>query len=279
MARSFWKGSINFGLVHIPVHMKKAVSSKAGLHFRELHDKDHVPLEQKRVCPADGKEVPYNHVVKGYEVSPDHFVVLEKSELDALKEALPQTIDVERFVDPTEIHPLYLDDSYYVLPQPGAEKPYGLLLEAMKETGKVAVVKLVMRMNEHLSILRPENRVFSLTRLYYADEVIEEDELSDLPRKVVPSRSEMSMATQLIKSLSGEFELARFHDEYRERVKDLIERKSEGKKIPAEKPRRESARVIDLMDALKASLDEVHEKGKAKPRTTGKKAARRRKAA
>lgn len=259
MPRAFWKGSINFGLVHIPVRMYKATSPNE-ISFRELHGKDSVPLQQKRVCPADGEEVDYENVSKGYEIAPDRFVVIKPAELKALQERLPQTIDISDFVELKDVDPLYFKQSYYLVPDTGATKPYQLLLEAMRQTGKAAIAQLALRMRQHLAILRPVGDLLGVSTLYYADEVVSQLELEGRPAEVKLDKRELDMARQLIDSLSAEFKIDTYHNEYRDKLVGLLEEKSRGMDIKAPPKALQSAKVIDLMDALEASLAATRKK-------------------
>jgi DNA end-binding protein Ku len=284
MPRSFWKGAINFGLVHIPVKMYKAASGK-DIRFRELHDKDHAPLKQKRVCSLEGREVEYKDVVKGYEVAPDEYVVVKPEELDALETAAGHSIDIESFVDLPEVDPVYFERSYYLVPEKNSAKAYSLLRAAMEEANKAAIARMILRQRQHLVLVRASGHALALSTLFYANEVVAQDELDGLPEKTHVDKRELAMAMNLIESLDTEFDPERYHDEYREKVLELIDQKAEGKKVSIQKPRKEPARVIDLMTALQASLDKAKgtETPAKKPAKSHKKAGtakpKRRKAA
>lgn len=269
MARSLWKGSINFGLVHIPVKMYKAASGK-DLRFRELHDADLSPLKQKRFCPIDGEEVSRDHVVKGFEVGPDQFVVVKKEELEALEKGEAHTINIENFVDLSEVDPVYFENSYYVTPDKGASRAYALLLAAMQDANKAAIARVVLRQKQHLVLLRAAGDAIAMSTLYYADEVLAQDKLDELPRDIRPEKRELEMARQLIDSLTQDFHPEQYHDEYRERVLELIEKKAEGKRVTMPRARKEPAKVIDLVSALQASLNASKKGGTDKPAASGK---------
>jgi len=271
MARSLWKGSINFGLVHIPVKMYKAASGK-DLRFRELHDADHSPLKQKRFCPVDGEEVPREHIVKGYEIAPEQFVIVKPEELEALEKGEAHTINIEAFVDLGDVDPVYFENSYYVTPDKGAARAYALLLAAMHDANKAAIARVVLRQKQHLVLLRASNEAIAMSTLYYYDEVLEQDKLDELPRDIHPDKRELEMAKQLIESLSENFKPEKYHDEYRERVLDLIEKKAEGKRVTLPRAKPESARVIDLVSALQASLNAGGKKPAAASKATNGKA-------
>lgn len=254
MARPLWSGSISFGLVNVPIKLFKAQSSK-DVRFHQLHQKDGVRIQQKRVCPADGEEVAYDEIVKGYEISPERYVLVEPEELGALDPRATHTIDIADFVDLTEIDPLLYERGYYVVPEARAEKPYALLVQAMQQSGKVAIARFVMRTKEYLCAIRPKDGVLVLETMLFADELVGTDDLS-LPDfdEVAPTERELAMALQLIESSSGPFEPEKYHDEYREKVLAMIEAKAEGNEITAAPDAPEPAPVVDLMAALEASL-------------------------
>ena len=275
MPRSIWTGAISFGLVNVPVKLYSAVSKKS-VRFHQLHEADGVRIQQKRVCPADGEEVPYEDIVKGYEISPDRYVVITPDELEALEPRKTKTIDIEDFVDLDEIDPLYYDHPYYLLPGQGAQKPYKLLVEAMKESGKVAIARVVIRTKEQLVAIRPVGEILSMASMNFADEVVDPDSFDEAPGEDVETRKrEIEMAQQLIESLTSPFDPSKYHDTYRERVLEMIEAKAEGHEI-AVQPADEPAPVPDLMAALEASLaaakkDKGGGNGKPKSRSAPKK--------
>ena len=254
MPRSIWTGAISFGLVNVPVKLYSAVSKKT-VRFHQLHDKDGVRIQQKRVCPADGEEVAYESIVKGYEITPEQYVVIEPGELEALEPRKTKTIDIEDFVDLEEIDPLYYDHPYYLLPGTGAAKPYKLLVTAMNDAQKVAIARVVIRQKEQLVAIRPtDDGVLAMSTMNFADEVIGADKFDDAPGdEIETSKREVDMAKQLIESLSSDWEPGKYHDTYRERVLELIEQKAQGKEI-AVQPVEEPQPVPDLMAALEASV-------------------------
>ena len=253
MPRSIWSGAISFGLVNVPVKLYSAVSRK-NVRFHQLHDADHVRIQQKRVCPADGEEVAYENIVKGYEIAPDQYVVIEPEELEALDPKKTRSIDIQEFVDLDEIDPIYFDHPYYLAPGTGADKPYRLLLQAMQETNKVAIAKVVIRQKENLVAIRATGNVMTMATMVFHDEVIDPDTIDELPDEDANvTDREVEMAQQLIGSLTSDFEPEKFHDEYRERVLELIEAKAQGQEITIQ-PEEEPAPVPDLMAALEQSL-------------------------
>jgi DNA end-binding protein Ku len=253
MPRSIWSGAISFGLVNVPVKLYSAVSRKT-VRFHQLHDADHVRIQQKRICPADGEEVPYENIVKGYEISPETYVVIEPEELEALDPKKTRAIEIQEFVDLSEIDPIYFDHPYYLAPGTGAAKAYRLLLQAMQETGKVAIARVVIRQKENLVAIRATGDVMTMATMVFHDEVIDPDTIDELPDdESAASKREVEMAEQLIESLSADFEPEKYHDEYRERVLELIEAKASGEEITIQPPE-EPAKVPDLMAALEQSL-------------------------
>jgi DNA end-binding protein Ku len=271
MPRSIWSGAISFGLVNVPVKLYSAVSRK-NVRFHQLHDADHVRIQQKRVCPADGEEVAYDNIVKGYEIAPDQYVVIEPEELESLDPKKTRSIDIQEFVDLDEIDPIYFDHPYYLAPGTGASKPYRLLLQAMQETNKVAIARVVIRQKENLVAIRATGNVMTMATMVFHDEVITPDTIDELPDdEADASEREVEMAQQLIGSLTADFEPEKYHDEYRERVLELIEAKAQGQEITIQ-PEEEPAPVPDLMAALEQSLAAAKgsggDGGEAKKRTT-----------
>jgi DNA end-binding protein Ku len=266
MARAIWTGTISFGLVTVPVRVYSAVNRKT-VRFHQLDSTDNGRIAQKRVNPRTGEEVPYERIVKGFEISPDSYVVIDPDELDALEPQKTRTIDIEDFVDESEIEPIFYDHPYHLAPGPGGAKPYRLLLEAMRETGKVAIARVVIRSKESLVAIRPSGDVLEMSTMLFADEVNDPRRLDDLPdpADVKTTKRELDIAKQLVDSLAGSFEPGKYRDTYREQVLELIERKAAGEEISVqEAPQAEPAEVPDLMSALQASLDQV--RGKAAPK-------------
>jgi len=254
MPRPIWSGAVSFGLVNVPVKLTTAQSPK-DVRFNQLDSKDGTRIATKRVRPDTGEEVPYERLVKGYEISPSRYVVIEPAELDALDPKASRTIDIEEFVSLEEIDPLYFEKGYYLVPDKGAEKAYALLARAMEATGRVAIARFVMRTKQYLAALRAKDGALVLSTMLYADEVTTPDrlELPD-PEKVAPSEREVKMAEQLIESLSTDFDPTRYKDEHREKVLALIEAKSEGLQVVSSATAEEPTKVVDLMAALEASL-------------------------
>jgi DNA end-binding protein Ku len=273
MPRSIWSGAISFGLVNVPVKLYSAVSRKT-VRFHQLHDKDGVRIQQKRVCPADGEEVPYENIVKGYEISPDRYVLIETEELEALDPKKTRSIDIQEFVDLEEIDPIYYDHPYYLAPGTGASKAYRLLVQAMQKTGKVAIARVVIRQKESLVAIRATGDVMTMATMVFHDEVVSPDTIEEIPDDdAKASKREVEMAEQLIASLSGDFDPTKYKDEYRERVLELIEAKAAGEEIKIQ-PQEEPVKVPDLMAALEQSLAAAQKAGGGTSRTR-KRAARK----
>jgi DNA end-binding protein Ku len=286
MPRSIWTGAISFGLVTVPVKLYSALNRKT-VRFHQLSGKTGVRVVQKRIDPQSGDEVPYEEIVKGYEVAPDRYVVVEAGELEALEPKKTRTIEIEDFVELAQIDPIYYEHPYYLAPGPGGAKPYRLLLEAMQQTGRVAIARVVIRSKEALVAVRPMGDALELATMLFADEILPPERIEDMPdpSEVKTTKRELDIAKQLVDSLAGDFEPAKYHDTYREQVLALIERKAQGEEIAVQPPAEEvSAPAPDLMSALKASLEAVRgqeagtgdgapSKAKRVPKTPAKKPA------
>jgi DNA end-binding protein Ku len=284
VARAIWSGSISFGLLNVPVKLYSAVS-KQTVRFRELREDDGARIRHKRVAESDGKEVPYEKIVKGYEYAPDQYVVLSRDELSELDPQRTRAIEIQDFVDLDDIDPIYFEQPYYLGPDKGAAHAYALLVQAMKEARKVAIARFVLRNKEHLAAIRPMDDVLTLTTMRFHDEVTSPNDLDgevfeeEKPKK--PDQREVDMAKQLIESLTSDFKPAQYRDEYREELLDLLERKAAGKEVvsaPSEEPK--PTKAPDLMAALEESLaavrgEEATTDGKAtKPKTKAKSSSR-----
>jgi DNA end-binding protein Ku len=279
VARAIWSGSISFGLLNVPVRLYSAVS-KQTVRFRELREGDGSRVKHKRVAESDGKEVPYEKIVKGYEYAPDQYVVLSRDELAELEPQRSRAVEIQDFVDLDDIDPIYFEQPYYLGPDKGAERAYALLVQAMKDARKVAIARFVLRNKEHLAAIRPMEDVLTLTTMRFHDEVSSPQDLDGevfeeaKPKK--PEKRELEMAKQLIDSLTSDFEPGKYRDEYREELLDLLERKAEGKEVvsaPTEEP--EPTKAPDLMAALEDSLaavrgEEAETDGKAKAKPKAK---------
>ena len=266
MPRSIWSGAISFGLVNVPVKLYSAVSRKT-VRFHQIHAETGHRVAQKRVDSVSGDEVPYEKIVKGFELTKDRYVIITPEELDSIAPEKTRAIDIEDFVDLEDIDPIFYDHPYYLVPDKGAGKAYGLLLEAMRESGKVAIARVVLRSKEQLVAIRPAaGDVLTMETMIFHDEVVPADELDEVPdaKDLKTSDRELKMAQQLIASLASDFEPSKYHDEYREKVLELIERKADGEEIAIQPEAEEPEKVPDLMAALEASLAAVKDPGAGK---------------
>lgn len=251
--RAIWKGSISFGLVSIPISMHSAVESKS-LSFNQLHAKDQGRIKMKRTCSACGEEVPFDEIIKGYEYEKDHYVVMSPEDLDRGVPSL-RSIDIVRFVPLDEIDPVYFERPYYLAPAEGAGvKAYKLLLSALRNDARVALCKVAFRDKEHLATLRVMDDALVLETMHWPDEIREAD-FETLDIDVEPTEAEVQMAKLLIDNLTGSFDAGEFHDSYRERLEALVEAKIEGREIAVIPGSAEGGKVLDLMEALKASVE------------------------
>jgi len=244
--------------VYIPAKRYTAVS-RNNVSFQQIDSATQSRVKMHRVN-SEGDEVPYERIVKGYELSPDRYVLIDPEELDALDPEATHTIDIEEFVDLADIDPIFYDAPYYVAPVKAAEKPYALLVRAMEEQGKVAVARFVMRTKQYLAAVRPKDGKLLISTMVYADELVPEKEIGEFDglADIDVSDKELAMARQLVESLSTDFEPSVFKDEYREKVLDLIERKASGETIEVEAPQPvDDGKVVDLMAALEASVKEA----------------------
>ena len=255
---------MSFGLVNVPVKLVTATSSK-DVRFHQLHAPDKGRINQKRVCSVDGEEVDYSEIVKGFDLGGGNYVVIEPEELAAIDPEASRTIDIEEFVDLSEIDPLYFDHSYYLVPDDRAAKPYALLVEAMTRTGKVALGRFVLRTKQYWATLRAHDGALVLATMLYEDEVISPADL-DVPTtgSVAPSKKELDMAAALVESLSSPFDPGKYHDDRREKVLAMIEAKAEGQVVAPPAPEEAATPVVDLMAALEASLAAAKERQTSK---------------
>lgn len=274
MPRAIWSGSISFGLLNVPVKLYSAVSKKS-VSFRELRESDGSRVRHKRVAEADGEEVDFQDMVKGYEIAPDQYMVITKDELEDMNPKKTRAIEILDFVDLDAIDPIYFDHPYYLGPDKGAERAYDLLTRAMGESNKVAIARFVLRNRESLAAIRPMDGVLTMATMRFADEVVSPGEISEILGEEVdkPQKRELEMAQALIDSLTSEFDPSQYHDEYREQLLALIERKAKGESIvAAETDEVEPTKAPDLMAALEESLaavkgEEAKSKAAPKPRS------------
>ena len=267
MPRSMWKGAISFGLVTIPVSVFPATEEKS-LKFNQIHEPDGGRIRYKRVCSIDGEEVPFEEIVKGYEVDKDQYVLLTDEDFDAVPVESSRAIDIQQFVDLEEIDPILYKKSYYLVPEETGAKAYALLRKAMSKDGKVGIAKVSFRDKEHLAALRFVDKVFVLETMYWPDE-IRDAEFEGLDQDAKVREQEVEMARTLIENLTDPWDPGQYTDAYREALLQLVEKKIAGEEIEVieEAP---TAKVVDLMEALKASVEAAKQK---EPAAAGKKKA------
>jgi DNA end-binding protein Ku len=262
MPRTLWSGSLSFGLVNVPVRLTSAARD-LDLHFRQLHEKDGAPIEQRRHCSNEGKEVEWEEVGRGFELDDGEQIVLTDEELSSVQPRKTRTISVEAFVDLDEVDPIYFDHPWFLTPSGDSEgtlRAYGLLVDVMESTDRAALGRFVMRTKEYLVLVRPRDGLLALTTLRFHDEVRPTDEIAPGGRK--PAKGKIEGAVAVIESLSTEWEPERYTDCYRERLEQVIEDKKKGKRIKAPDQVDEPAPAPDLMAALQETLDRM---GSGKP--------------
>jgi DNA end-binding protein Ku len=266
--RAIWKGSISFGLVNIPIALYPA-TRKEELRFRLLRCSDLSPVNYKRVAEKDGKEVPWDDIVKGYEYEKGKYVVLKDEDFERVDLEATQTVDIQDFVDQEEIDPMFFYKPYYLEPQKGGDKAYALLRDALEDSKKVGIAKVVIKTRQYLAGVKPEDGVLVLELMHFADELLETEKLY-VPKKVEVGKREMNMAKSLIDSMSSKWNPQKYRDDYREALMEVIEEKVEagGKEIE-EKPKKapKPTKVIDLVSVLRKSLEQT---GAAKKKSTAK---------
>ncbi len=269
MPRALWSGSISFGLVNIPVKMFPATQDK-GIHFHQIDSKTKCRVHHKLFCPGRGDISPTD-ITKGYEIAPDQYIIVDKKELEALEPEKSRAIEITEFVDLASIDPLYYDRPYYLLPDKTAEKAYRLLVAAMSKSNKVGIAKFVLRNKEYVAALRPVGDVMCIEIMRFADELVSTEQL-ETPKNIEVGDKELKMAQQLIESLTEDFQPGKYHDDYTEKVKDLIDRKAQGKEIVTElAAAKTEGKVVSLMAALEKSLKKAAEKKAAATSTSSKK--------
>jgi DNA end-binding protein Ku len=267
-----WKGAISFGLVTIPVSVYPATEEKT-LRFNQLHDEDGGRIRMKRTCSVDGEEVGYEHIVKGYEYEKDRYVILTDEDFEAIPVESSRAIDIQQFVQLDEIDPMQYKKSYYLVPEETGAKAYALLREALNRSGKVGIAKVSFRDKEHLAALRFRDDAFVLETMYWPDEIREADFGGvDVSAKIRPN--ELEMAQTLIENLTADWDPGEFKDEYREAMLRIVEAKINGEEIEIVEPE-PTAKVVDLMEALKASVAAAKKEPKAEPTPKKKPAAKK----
>jgi DNA end-binding protein Ku len=259
MPRPLWSGSLSFGLLNVPVTLHSATRDR-DVHFQLLHAPDCSPIETRRVCAAEEKPVPWPEIARGYELDDGSWVLLSDEDLLAAAPRQSRTIDIERFVEVAEIDPVYFDRSYLLVPtDEGAARAYALLSETMRDSGKAALGRFVMRAKERLVGIRVRDGALTLTTMLFGDEVRSTEEIADAIEAAEPPREQVDSAVAVIEELGVEFDPARYRDEHRAHLKRIIKRKQQGKKIAVAPPAKEpvTSTAPDLMGALEESLARI----------------------
>ena len=280
MARAIWKGSISFGLVNIPIALYPA-TRREELKFRLLRKSDLSPVNYKRVAEKDGKEVSWDQIVKGYEYEKGKYVVLKDEDFERVDLEATQTVDIQDFVDQEEIDPMFFYKPYYLEPQKGGDKAYALLRDALKDSGKVGIAKVVIKTRQYLAGVKPEDGALVLELMHFVDELADPEQLH-VPKKTEVGKRERNMAKSLIDSMSSKWNPEKYKDDYREALMEVIEEKVEagGKEIE-EKPKKalKPTKVIDLVSVLQKSLEQTGGKKKATAKSRKKQTQSAKKAA
>jgi DNA end-binding protein Ku len=256
MAHALWNGSVNFGLVNIPVKLFTAVRGNE-LSFHLLHEKDKGRINNTRTCSECGKKVAWDEIVKGYEFEKGQYVVLSDEDFKRVNVEATQSVDIVQFVDQKEINPMLYDTPYYLEPEKKGRHAYALLREALKKSGKVGVARVVIRTREHLAALRPQGEALVLETMHYADEIVPMDQFEFPPVKEKTPATEMKAAMMLIDTMAEKFDPESFHDKYKEQLLTMIEARARGKALPKVKVKAKApTNVVNIMDVLQRSLNE-----------------------
>jgi DNA end-binding protein Ku len=284
--RTTWNGSISFGLVSIPVGLAPATKPAArasDVSFRMLHRDCGTPIKQKRFCPVHERDLGPDEIVKGWEVAKGQFVLVEDEEIEALQNRDDsRSIEISQFVDAAQVDPVFFDRTYFLVPAQAAaaRRPYVLLLNAMRETGMAALGRFVQQGKEKLCLIRPKGDALALETLFLSADVYSQAEIEEAVEETAVKEQELALAQQVIASLSGEFDAAELRSDYRQNLRALLEAKLAGEELAAPAPVEEDAPVVDLMEALRASVEAAkNTKAPASKKPAPKKAPARKKAA
>jgi DNA end-binding protein Ku len=278
--RTLWKGAISFGLVNIPVGLYPATKSERRVQFDLLRDTDHSRIRYKKVAEADGKEVPREHIVKGYEYQKGKYVILKDEDFQRVQLKSTQMVDIREFVDLADIEPIFFDQPYFLAPEKGGAKAYGLLHEALRQTGKAGIAKVVIRPpREHLAVVKPLDGILVLETMHFEDELRDPSELN-VP-KAAAGQKELKMAIALVEGLSGKWQPEKYHDQYREALMEVIQQKIKagGKDLPKQKKPERPGKIIDLVSILQESIAQTTKRPPAKQARKTKSHPRRKAAA
>jgi DNA end-binding protein Ku len=263
--RTLWKGAISFGLVNIPVGLYPATKSERRIEFDLLRDTDHSRIRYKKIAETDGKEVPREHIVKGYEYEKGKYVILKDEDFQRVQLKSTQTVDIREFVDLADIEPRFFNQPYFLAPEKGGVKAYGILHDALRQTGKAGIAKVIIRPpREHLAVVKPLDGILVLETMYFADELRDPSELN-VP-KAPAGQKESKMAIALVEGMSGKWQPEKYHDEYREALMEVIRQKIKagGKELPRQKKAERPGKIIDLVSILQESIAQSAKRQPAK---------------
>jgi len=264
MARSLWTGSLSFGLVNVPVAMYSGVRD-VDLHFRQLHARDAAPIDVQRWCPQDDAEIPYEDIARAYELDSGKQVIVSDEELEAAHPKRTRTIDIEQFVDVSEVDPVYFNHPYVLVPateDDGSVRAYRLLVQVMHDTGRGAVGRVVLRAKEYLAIIRSREDALTLTTMYFADEIRSPKDIeAATQKKYKPTRKQLNVAVAVIEELSEDWDPGRYTDDYRKRLRQVVARKRKGETVTAPAAEDQAPAAPDLMEALERTLAGLSEEG------------------
>jgi DNA end-binding protein Ku len=277
MARPVWSGSISFGLVNVPVKAYTAVRDHS-IHFHQLDKKTGARVQYKKVSSKSGRTLDADEIEKGYEITKGNYVVVDEDELEELRPRSTKTIEVADFVQLEEIDPIYYEKTYWLAADgEGADRPYRLLLAAMDKAQRVAIGSVVMRNKQYLAAVRPLDGALAMSTMHFADEVVAKSEIDDIPTaRTKPTSREIELAGQIIDALTAEWNPSKYHDTYTDELQDLIKAKAKGKDVTVEPEAEQSSNVIDLMEALQASVDEHRKRSAAKTGSSAGKSSSKR---
>lgn len=275
--RAIWKGAITFGLIYVPVKIY-AATEKKDVKFNFLHKKCHTPIQYKRFCPHCAAEVETADIVRGYEYEKGRYITMEEDELDALSGEKSRSVEIIDFVDLQQIDPVYFDRSYYFAPGEGGQKVYELLRRAMEETGRAAVARVTLRSRESMAVIRPGPGVLIMETMFFADEVRSADKIAELGGEISLHENEVKMAVSLVENLTTDFNPARYTSAYRQKLHEVIQAKISGREVVDKPTAARAENVVDLMTALKASIELAREQ-RGQKRQTGRAGAVKRKTA
>jgi DNA end-binding protein Ku len=276
MARAIWSGAISFGLVTIPVKLVPAIRADEEVHFHYLHAKDNGRIKNIRKCEVDGEEVPWSEIVRGFEYEKGSYVVLDDADLDAIRNEVTQSVEIQAFVDGGEIDPMLFDTPYYLEPQKSGRHAYALLRGVLERTGKVGIAQVVLRTRAHLAALRPSGRGLVVELLRYPHEVLASSEVDLPPAGENASASERKMAQMLVGAMTKKFDPSEYKDEYEEKLRAVLRERAKGKAKPHSKAKAAKAsNVVDLVALLKESMAKRTKNAKTSPprRSRGTRAA------